>query len=399
MTAAAGSGGGFGGRNAPAATGVQRLLIGTAHCRGENLIGKPPITNPPARHWRLSPSIVPRVSRAVNPRGGALLGLCGIVLLWASMFHVLSTEREQVLRDATQNTSNLARAFEENIVRTLRSVDQTLLLIRAAHLSNPGSFDIADWARDASALTGLDLQVGMIDRRGFLANSNYGTTKAPVDLSDRAHFRVPRDNPRDELFISKPLMGRVSHKRTIQMSRRLLARDGSFDGVAVLSLDPDDLSRFYGTVDLGKRGVVTIASLDGTILATGRDAGRGESMIGRSMAGAAVIRAAATAPTGTLRAASQSDGVRRIFSWRVVRGYPLIVIVGVADDEVLRGFRANRVVYVILAVLLTVLALAVAVVTSLRQRRLLRAREQLRESEAAYAQKSEILRTTLEYMS
>jgi hypothetical protein len=329
-----------------------------------------------------------------------VLGLCGIVLLWAGVFHSLSVQREQALRDATQNTSNLARAFEEHIVRTVKAVDQTLLLIRAVYEKDPATFDIAVWASSTKALTDVDSQVGVIDRNGLLIHSNYPPAGAPVNLSDREHFQVHRDSPRDELFISKPVMGRASHKRTIQLTRKIIAADGSFDGVAVLSLDPEYLSSFYNSVDLGEAGTVTIASLDGTILASGRATAKGrDSVIGQTLAGSPVLKLSAGAPAGTLLTRSRFDNVERLFSWRVVRGYPIIVIVGVSEDEVLTTYAANRNAYFTLATLMTALILAVAVLTLLRQNRLARARQLLRASEAAYAQKSTVLETTLEYMS
>ncbi len=58
-----------------------------------------------------------------------------------------------------------------------------------------------------------------------------------VSIADRPHFRVQTRSQRTtSLFISRPVIGRVSGEQTIQFSRKLLDPDGAFDGVIVLSL-------------------------------------------------------------------------------------------------------------------------------------------------------------------
>ncbi len=156
-----------------------------------------------------------------------------------------------------------------------------------------------------------------------------------IDLSDREHFRVHRDNPNVGLFIGKPVLGRVSKQMTIQVTRRLQAADGSFGGVLVFSLKPDDLTSLHRHVDLGETGNVTVVGLDSVIRArfTSRDS---EAVgIGSSLAAGNSFKDAAFASAGSHTSASVIDGVVRLFSWRRVSGYPLIVIVGLGKAEAL----------------------------------------------------------------
>ena len=79
----------------------------------------------------------------------------------------------------------------------------------------------------------------------MLVQSNLAGTRGPVDLSDREHFRVHVGTGADALFISKPLLGRVSNRYSVQFTRRVVGLDGEFLGVVVASLDPSYLARFY----------------------------------------------------------------------------------------------------------------------------------------------------------
>lgn len=335
--------------------------------------------------------------RTVAPQGGALLGLCAIVVLWAGIYHSLTVEREQALQGAVHNTANLSRAFEEHIVRSIKAIDQTMLYARDSYSKNPAGFDIAAWAKNVQFLTDLTFQISLIDKDGIFLGSNIARAGERIDLSDREHFRVQRaSGARDELFISKPVLGRISNKWSIQMTRKILGPDGSFAGVFVISLDPQYLSRFYDSVDIGAKGVVALVGTDGIVRAR---AAAGNSEIGQSLVGGRLLEAFARQPEGTYEAASAIDGIRRVYAYRAVRGYPLMVSVGIARSEVMAGSVANRRVYIVMGTVLTLLLLIVMAIIVRREAGLLATREKLRASEARYAQKSRLLEATLENMS
>jgi signal transduction histidine kinase/CheY-like chemotaxis protein/HPt (histidine-containing phosphotransfer) domain-containing protein len=328
--------------------------------------------------------------------GIALLGLGSVVLVWAGIAHVIAAERQQAVQGAYLNATNLARAFEENVVRSIGAVDQTLLYVRDAYEQDPAHFDVTLWSRKTPTLAGMTFQLAIIDKHGIMAGSNLAS-EAPVDLSDREHFRVHVGNPRDELYISRPLLGRVSRKWSIQLTRKIIAPDGSFDGVVVASLDPEYLSRFYNSVDLGQSGVVILLGTDGFFRARGGHVPQsGEFVLGQSALHGPILVHHAQAPVGAFASASTVDGILRFYAYRGVSQYPLVLAVGFGQDEVLAPQLASRRTYLVVGVVVTVLLLVITFLLLARQTQMARARERLR---AEYAQKSELLEATLENMS
>ena len=55
--------------------------------------------------------------------------------------------------------------------------------------------------------------------------------------------------------MSKPVIGRISGKWSVQFSRRFSNADGTFAGVVVASLNPEHLTKFYDQIDFGILGV------------------------------------------------------------------------------------------------------------------------------------------------
>ena len=142
---------------------------------------------------------------------------------------------------------------------------------------------------------------------------------------------------------ASPCWGACRNQMTIQVTKRLQARDGSFGGVLVFSLNPDYLTSLHRQVDLGQTGNVTVIGLDSVIRARFTSSDSSEAPgVGSSMAAGRSFKDAAFADAGTHTSASVIDGVVRIFNWRKVSGYPLIVTVGLGKAEALSAARSPR---------------------------------------------------------
>jgi len=317
-----------------------------------------------------------------------------IAAVWLSFSFHLAVEHDRSLAAATQNTSNLARVFEEHIVRTVMETDRTLLLLRTSYQVN-GNFDLAHSLVDLSPQSDFLLEIRFIDSNGEVIGSTTRQVAGRANARDRDYFQAQQDVTTDELFISKPLLGRTAGIWLLELSRPVRSADGAFQGVIVASLDPRYLAKFYHSIDVGQDGSIFLAGLDGIVRAT---AGFRNSAIGGSMLSSQLFKKIARADTGTFLTAGNQDGIKRFVSYRVVKGLPLVVYVGEAEHEVLANYAHDRSSYFTVATGATALILIVVIFAVRYRRRLDAAQVALQASEAHARNKSLELEVTLEHM-
>ncbi|MGE5547604.1 MAG: sensor histidine kinase [Solirubrobacterales bacterium] len=276
-------------------------------------------------------------------------GVAVICLLWAGIAWDLRKERARVVEAAQADTANLARAFEEHIQRTVAGLDQTLVYLKAEYERAPERFSINKSIANNVILGKVAVQVARIGADGVLADSNVaGFTR--FDLSDRNHFRVHRDPKAVQPFISRPVLGRASGRWSIQLTRRL-ERNGAFDGVVVISLDPHYLSDFYSSIDIGAQGSVLLVGHDGIVRAASET---GAPQIGESIGDSRLIDRVFSAGGGSEVLDGPLDGIRRITSFRALSKLPLAVMVGRSEHEVMAAHRGTEIAYCLVGVALTV---------------------------------------------
>ena len=283
------------------------------------------------------------------------IGVAMIAAIWASVNFHLAVEHERSRLAAIQNTGNLARVFEEHIVRTLTETDRAIVLLRTSYQLN-GNFDLANPLTNPALHSDLLTQIRILGPDGVLIAASTEPILSRVDFSDREYFQVHLNSKTDELFISKPVLGRTTGKWLLQLSRPIRAADGSFQGVIGASLDPSYLAKFYESIDVGQDGAIFLAGLDGFVRAS---AGFKNDVVGGSVLGSQLFRRISLADTGSFLTRGNQDGIERLVSYRVVKGFPLVVYVGLAEHEVLANYRYNRRVYFAVAASATVLIVIV----------------------------------------
>jgi len=291
-------------------------------------------------------------------RGGTAIaitvfGLMLIGALWGMVLAEERTEREEAIASAVRQNSNLAIAYEEHVARTLKGLDSVLLFMRHEYRRLGPSMDIGKYAEDGLIDGRLFSVISVTDDRGNVVLSSRPGT--PASYADREFFQVHQlRRGRDALHISVPVQDRVSGAWQVPNSRPLIRADGSFGGVIVLSVDPGYFTQFYQKADIGARGLVMLVGLDGVTRA--RRVGDKLSF-GDDMSGMMLMGEQARSSVGNFFSQGALDGVSRYVSYRTLPGYPLMVAVGAARDEVLVEFMRNRNRDFLLASLLTAVML------------------------------------------
>lgn len=140
------------------------------------------------------------------------LGVAMIVLVWGGVVFLSGAERDRAYEAGLRQGTNLTRIFEAYISQVVKGTDSALLALRDFYEQDPQNFDLMRWVDKARFQNDLVVQFVIIGRDGIMKSSSLAPSNSPVDLSDRLHFRYHVHATTDELFISPPIVGRVSGK-------------------------------------------------------------------------------------------------------------------------------------------------------------------------------------------
>lgn len=270
---------------------------------------------------------------------------------------LISSERKAVLEKTQFNLTNLSAAFEEHVRQAFNAVSDAIDRIKSdmPYYGPDGAIRRAEYTSPPATFTVTG--VG-----GKVMASNVDQAARVQDISDLEHFRVHVGNRHRGLFIGRPIVGRPLGQIFVPLSSRIERADGKFEGVVVASVRPNFISSLYRSVDLGETGSLMLIGTDRVVRAYFRG-GSGDKDANEAMYVGTVTSPEAKAvgesqfdADGAYEETGQVDGVLRIFHWRKVRGYPLIVIVGMGKSETLHS--ADRRVAMVLGVGGTALVLA-----------------------------------------
>ncbi len=286
--------------------------------------------------------------------------------LWGLTIRQVRVDRENTIASTMRQNANLALAFEEQTVRTLKGVDQVALIVRRAYALRGRELDLARLVIDLQVDTGVVRIISIVDERGDIILSSQKTGR--VSYADRDHFRYHMGGGEDRLFVSAPVLGRVSGTWQIPMTRRIDKPDGSFGGTVTLSVDPGYFTQFYSKADLGPRSIISLVGTDGITRA--RRVGP-KGSFGEDIRHAMLMQEQKRRPVGSYMGPGGLDGVTRIFSYRTLEDYALVATVGTAESEALSPFRQRRQTYYGAAALasMAILAFAIALLAGLSRQR------------------------------
>lgn len=265
----------------------------------------------------------------------AALTLLGLATIWGVAFFSLRQDDNRNLRAAETETRLLAATFAEHAEATIRLIDTAVTMLARDWVADRENFPriVGEWN---SSLAHLALQIGVADRNGLLVYSNLGVSSPPVSLADREHIRVHLDGTHQGLFVSRPLIGRVSRKWTIQFTRPVM-REGDVDGVVVVSLDPEYFLAFYKSLPLAEAATVSMVRSTGELMVEVP----GNRNLGTRLEGVPFLGADA-AQFGNFVSAGTADGITRLYAFHRLPEYGLTLTAGMSMADVLDAADGQR---------------------------------------------------------
>jgi signal transduction histidine kinase len=296
----------------------------------------------------------PPVLRQLDARW--LVGLFALALVgagWAVLLTQLAVAEQGVITAAEREARGLVRLFDEHALRTVAGADQAAIFLRQRYNALGQSMDIGEEWR--TSLGGSDLYnlLTIVDAHADVVLSTR-PFKA-VNLADRPHIRIHLPSGPDRLHISRPVLGRVSHQWSLQLTRRISKPDGSFNGVVVVSLDPAYFIRLYSDIDVGHFGSIALVGVDGVVRA--RRVGEAESL-GQDIGASELFAAMQASESGSMVRNGPIDGRRRFYAYARLRDLPLYALVGLDCTETMATYAAQRRHALLLAGVASVIVLA-----------------------------------------
>jgi signal transduction histidine kinase/DNA-binding response OmpR family regulator len=296
------------------------------------------------------------------PNGGrtltttTVLICCGLAALMMVLVSVWMVEdaRNDATRAADQQAANLAALVQQDAARNIELFDLSLQAVIGG-LQLPGLTSLSPELRhrvlfDRSASARYLTFINALDETGdVIADSQ---PELPTNWSSRDYFIAQKRDASDQLFISRPFATASDENAGIAFSRRISHPDGTFAGVVVGGMRLAYFRDLFKQLDLGPHGSIALLRTDGTYLMRlpfdRNDIGR---MVDANSPFHDYLRAAAT----PVFAEDPIDHVARRFTTRRIGDLPLVVMVGLATDDIYAAWQ-QRAAFIAFACVLALLA-------------------------------------------
>ncbi|MGI4746620.1 MAG: diguanylate cyclase [Janthinobacterium lividum] len=292
--------------------------------------------------------------------------------------------RHETWTHDVQSSRNLLTAEADDIARTiavydlaLRSTSSALadpdLIAANSHLQQMALFDHSITAAYQGA-------VRVIDPSGHAIHDASTLAPAAISPAEREALLRHRDNDAMELFIGRPIGLGAAGGGDITLSRRLETADGRFSGIVSGTIQIAYFSDLFRRLKLGPHDIVSLFRDDGTMLAHFPN----NSHVGKSVVGSDIMRQFELNRSGTFTGRSVFDGTRRVYTFTHLGGWPLILDVGLSENDVYAPWRQRA--WLVTFCLLTMGIISLCLLLTLRgelNRRVM-AEKSARKSETRY---------------
>ena len=268
---------------------------------------------------------------AVGHHWGALVIAALLIgITWLGCTAQISALNERANADAISRASQLSSSYQVDVSSTIYLVDNILRFLAAYDVKN-GLQDSAAVIGREQLYRGLFGNIAVIDSRGHgIATGDKG--QAPISIGDRPYVRAAFRSR--SLVIGIPLIARVTKQFSIPFARAVRRPDGTLAGAITAVINVKAFAYGYTTSDFGPRGVIDFIGRDGIVRAR-ISAAPSQVLVGRALSSNSPLwPALAGSRSGYYWQTSTLDGIRRVFAYRQVAGYPIIAVAGLAYADI-----------------------------------------------------------------
>jgi len=303
-----------------------------------------------------------------------------LAALWIAVTWQVSVERQANHNEAVAQSHSLARVLSEHVGHILRQSDHATQLFKLKYEASDGAFMLSEFGRrgglfDSVLPARLNLPMAVVNRNGKQVDSANGFMFD--DVSGQDFFKALEHASADAALFSTPVIDTTTGKWQIQVARRLNGQSGQFDGAIILMIDPVLFVDDYDRLNISDNGAMILMSLDRK-LSIGR---LGEKLFVSDRLVFERQRASG-ASSDELTPAAAPDSIERIYSYSDMPRYRLAAVVGIESSVAMERFARHRMQYYGMALLATILIMAIVTVLTRQSLRLRDSMYAAREAQA-----------------
>ncbi|MFB9290446.1 diguanylate cyclase [Pseudoduganella plicata] len=276
------------------------------------------------------------------------------VLAGCSAWFIWNT-RENQIHQAEVASSNVARMVGVQVESALKTASMALADI-AERVEHDGN-DPAARRRLASHLA--ELADTFPELHGLFVYGPDGAWLATSlrsavsgNNADREYFQYHRKHPGPEVHIGKPVKSRSTGVWIIPISHGVYGRDGTFLGVAVVTLQVNFFERIYDELNIGENGTVVLMLADGTVVYRRPF---DDKLIGTDLSEGNIYGELRKRNVGSAFLMAKVDGLERLYSFRRLTEVPFLVAVGRTKYDILHTWQRSSMLIGAAAVLISIM--------------------------------------------
>jgi diguanylate cyclase (GGDEF)-like protein/PAS domain S-box-containing protein len=291
----------------------------------------------------------------------SLLIAAGIGLLVAKQ---LMDSRAATWQHAESANKNLVFTVSHVLDNSLREIDMALQRTAerqgSAELRQlpPHLHDDVVFSEALPEGTGAEL---VLDETGTVIHASRALPAGQQAFPQRDYFRAHQQNLVQGLFISRPFRSLVDQQYSVALSRRWSKPDGSFGGVVVITLKLPYLRELFSAIELGPDSGVNLIMTDGTVVLRFPYS---DADTGHSLAGTASFERFVRERSGVFMGVAAQDREPRLYAFRALDDYPLLVNTAQSVDSILGAWRRSAIWLGVVTFLLMLACIALALLAA-----------------------------------